>query len=156
ASMVDLATMHALLRQMPDGARLLLVGDDRQLPPISFGLVFHRLVGDPAVTSKLTVVHRQTDSSGIPAAAARVRNRQVPRLGTYEGVTDGVSLLHASSPEEIAQGVLRIYEDFANEDLLIVAPTNEGPSGVRTLNRQLHDRHIGARGGLEVRNSLGE
>lgn len=156
ASMVDLSTLHALLRHMPAGARLLLVGDDRQLPPISFGLIFHKLVHDAAVTSRLTVVHRQTDTSGIPAVATYLRNLTVPDLTAYSGIADGVSLLQAETPADIAEQVLRVRHDFADEDALILAPTNEGPSGVRELNRRLHDSHIERHGGLELRNALGD
>jgi exodeoxyribonuclease V alpha subunit len=38
ASMLDLPTMYRILRHLPEGCRLLLVGDPGQLPPIGFGL----------------------------------------------------------------------------------------------------------------------
>jgi len=40
---------------VPAGSRLLLVGDEAQLP-VNFGLLYHRLVEEDAVTSRLTVV----------------------------------------------------------------------------------------------------
>ena len=52
ASMIDLPTLHAILRYMPEGARLLLTGDAAQLPPIGFGLVYHALVSDPQITDR--------------------------------------------------------------------------------------------------------
>ncbi len=44
SSMVDLPTAYGLLRRMPAGARLLLVGDERQLTPgrLRFGVPRHR------------------------------------------------------------------------------------------------------------------
>jgi ATP-dependent exoDNAse (exonuclease V) alpha subunit len=83
ASMIDLATLHAILRHMPEGARLLLTGDAAQLPPIGFGLVYHALVSDPQVTANLTVIHRQSAESGIPAVSAAIRERRMPVLTEY-------------------------------------------------------------------------
>ena len=40
ASMLDLPLMYSVVRAVPARARLLLVGDPYQLPPIGFGLVF--------------------------------------------------------------------------------------------------------------------
>ena len=73
ASMVDLPTVHSVAKRLRPESRLLLVGDEAQLPPIGFGLVFHKLVKDPAITLRLTHVHRHADETGIPAAAAAVR-----------------------------------------------------------------------------------
>lgn len=66
ASMVDLSRLHRLLRIIPAGARALLVGDETQLPPIGFGLAFHRLVSSSTVpVARLLVVHRQAPQSSI-------------------------------------------------------------------------------------------
>lgn len=43
ASMVDLSLMSALLDALPEGARLLLIGDAGQLPAVQAGAVFHDL-----------------------------------------------------------------------------------------------------------------
>ena len=152
--MVDLATLHALLRRVPSGARILLIGDDRQLPPVSFGLIFHRIVSDPSVTERLMVVHRQTDKTGIPAAASQIRSRKLPQFPVYSGLQDGVSLLPAFDAAAIAAGVLRSLDDLAGEDVLTIAPTHEGPSGTRILNRMLHDQRARP-GKLEMSGPLG-
>ena len=156
ASMVDLATLHALVRFMPHGARLLLIGDEKQLPPVGFGLVFHKLVTDSGITARLTVVHRQTGASGIPALAELLRARKAPELAPYDGLAPGVSLLPASTPAAIAEAVLRAHGDLAVDDPMIVAPTNEGDSGVRMMNRRLHEMHVRARRCGEIVGALGE
>ena len=97
ASMVDLPTMHALVRRLPEGAQLLLVGDDAQLPPVGFGIVFHKLVKDAAITVELSHVHRQAASTGIPKVAAAIRSRRLPTLETYAGVGNGV--VHRFCPQ---------------------------------------------------------
>jgi exodeoxyribonuclease V alpha subunit len=72
ASMLDLPITYSLARTLPARARLLLVGDPYQLPPIGFGLVFHVLAASPRVPSvELVEIHRQAISSGIPQISAR-------------------------------------------------------------------------------------
>jgi exodeoxyribonuclease V alpha subunit len=157
ASMVDIATLHALLRRMPQGAHLLMVGDDRQLPPVSFGLTFHRVVADLTITARLTVVHRQARETGIPSLAVALRDRQMPSLPQYTGLPqDGVFLLPASSPDEISEGAVRVVQELAHDELMVIVPTNEGQAGVRNLNKKLHRLHLEANGGLEISNPLGE
>ncbi|TXM95305.1 AAA family ATPase [Methylobacterium sp. WL116] len=156
ASMVDIATMHALLRRMPAGARLLLVGDERQLPPVGFGIVFHRIIADERITASLTVIHRQTDASGIPLVAAAVRECQMPDLKAYDGLQDGVSLIESTDLKAIRAGVLRAFQDLAAEDVLVIAPTKSGITGVRALNGELHELYVGANGSSEMTSPLGE
>lgn len=79
--MVDLPSLHGLLRRMPQRARLLLVGGERQLPG-RFGLLFHRFVEEPAVTSTMTTVHRQAATNSIPKVASQMKGRVWFRWGT--------------------------------------------------------------------------
>lgn len=49
ASMIDVRMMHALVRALPEGSRLVLVGDADQLPAVSGGAVFRDLVARSGV-----------------------------------------------------------------------------------------------------------
>src|SRR5260370_42027898 len=107
--MVDLPSLHGLDRRMPQGARLLLVGDERQLPPVGFGLLFHRFVEDPAVTAGLTAIHRQTSETGIPAAAALIRRQEMPVMSAYGGLGDVGSFRNAARRQAIADVTTKLY-----------------------------------------------
>jgi len=158
ASMVDLPTMHALLRRMPPGARLLLVGDEAQLPPVGFGLIYHRLVEDNGLTSRLTTVHRQAEETGIPVASASIRRREAPIFHPYCGRGSGVSFVDASTPQTLAQTVERIAIELGGHDkgVLVVTATNEGDAGIKALNRRFHDLHIQNTGFPAVKGHLGQ
>ena len=141
ASMIDLPTLHALLRYMPEGARLLLTGDAAQLPPIGFGLVYHSLASDPHITANLAVIHRQSPESGIPAVSTAIRARCMPVFSQYKGVADGVSFV----PCEIARigdAVERIVLQLGgySSGVLVVSPTKKSSGGVDALNARLHER----------------
>lgn len=152
ASMVDLATAYSLLKRIPTGARLLLIGDEAQLPPVGFGLVYHCLVKDPAIAIRLTKVHRQKDDSGIPAVSQAIRARQVPVFDRYEGKVEGVSFV-ATPYEFIAETVERIALELGGhqEGVVVVSPTNRGPAGVREINDRLHCRFRASHSGTEIK-----
>lgn len=136
ASMVDVPTMHAIVRRMPPGGRILLVGDEAQLPPVGFGLAYHRFVSDDAITQRLHQIHRQAAETGIPAAAQEVRDGRVPNLPAYAGKGDGISMMNVQT-DELAAAVDRLCEEFG-ADGLVVTSTLEGAAGVREINERRH------------------
>lgn len=143
ASMVDVATMHAVVRRMPEGARLLLVGDEMQLPPVGFGLVFHKLVEDAGLTSHLTHVHRQAAATGIPAAGSAIRSRSMPSLAPFAGVRDGVFLVAPGNrPLDECVADIACELGILRGGTLVVTATNEGEAGIHALNKSLHERHV--------------
>jgi exodeoxyribonuclease V alpha subunit len=141
ASMIDLPTLHAILRHMPEGARLLLTGDAAQLPPIGFGLVYHALVSDPQITANLRVIHRQSAESGIPAVSAAIRERRMPLFTDYQGVADGVSFVPCESGliGDVVERIALQLGGYSN-GVLIVSPTKKGQAGVDAVNARLHER----------------
>lgn len=141
ASMIDLPTLHALLRCMPDGARLLLTGDAAQLPPIGFGLVYHALVSDPQITANLSIIHRQSPESGIPAVSVAIRERRMPVFSEYKGVADSVSFVPCERGR-IGDAVERIVLQLGgySNGVLVVSPTKKRPGGVDALNARLQER----------------
>lgn len=139
ASMLDLPTAFRLLRFLPEGARLLLVGDPAQLPPIGFGLVFHRLVQSSLVPQvELTEVHRQAAATGIPGIAASIRGHEVPDLDAYRGRAPGVSFIECL-PEEVQGHLQRLAADWSGDDFQMLGAIKEGPCGIETINFQFHE-----------------
>jgi exodeoxyribonuclease V alpha subunit len=139
ASMLDLPTTFRLLHFLPEGARLLLVGDSAQLPPIGFGLVFHRLVKSPIVPQvELTEVHRQAAETGIPSVAESIREHEVPVIEGYYGRRPGVSFIECL-PDEV-QGKLRLLaSDWQGNDFQILVAIKDGPTGIDAVNFQFHE-----------------
>lgn len=138
ASMLDLPTAFRLLRFLPEGARLLLVGDPAQLPPIGFGLVFHRLVQSPLVPQvELTEVHRQAAETGIPGIAASIRSHEVPDLEAYRGRRPGVSFIECSA-DEMQDQLQALATDWTGDDFQILGAIKDGLTGIEAINFQFH------------------
>ena len=143
ASMLDLPSTFRILRHLPDGARLLLVGDPAQLPPIGFGLVFHRLVESQRVPQvELMDVHRQAAATGIPALAAAIRAHQVPVIGQYSGRQAGVSFIEC--PATLIQHQLQqLAADWSGDEYQILGAIKDGPAGIEAVNHRFHDQCAG-------------
>jgi len=141
ASMIDLPTLHAILRHMPEGPRLLLTGDAAQLPPIGFGLVYHALVSDAQITANLTVIHRQAPESGIPTVSAAVRERRMPLFAECQGVADGVSFVPCESGllGDVVERIVLQLGGYSN-GVLVVSSKKKSPGGVDALNARLHEQ----------------
>jgi exodeoxyribonuclease V alpha subunit len=142
-SMLDLSLLYSVVRVLPPGARLLLVGDPYQLPPIGFGLVFHVLAGSPDVPRvELVEVHRQAQSTGIPQAAHSVRHGVVPRLPPFGGPAYGVYFIEAGEAE-VPDRLRRVVDQMRGcEDVQILGVTKRGASGVVNINRIFHSLHL--------------
>lgn len=97
ASMLDTPSLHELMSLLPSGARLLLVGDHGQLPPVGIGKVFHDLVADGTRVSALTTPRRTGKRSVIPVAANAVRAGAVPELPAWTGQLEGISIAPAAT-----------------------------------------------------------
>lgn len=145
ASMVDAILMHRLLRHIPAGVRLILVGDASQLPPIGPGLVLQALANHPAIPqTKLEVVQRQKASSGIPDVAAAVRIHQMPAFTPYAGMGSGVSFIDCAETS-LNDKVMRVYSDLGGDgsgySVQILSTMRFRPGGVTDINALLHARY---------------
>lgn len=138
-SMVDLSDLYRILR-IGVKARVCLIGDPAQLPPIGFGAPFSNLVDYPGI--KIVVldkVHRQDETTGIPAIAKNIRNGISGQLEPYTGLKDGVHYLQVSE-QYAPRAIVEIGKTFAKagcnkEDMQIIAPIKRGDGGVKNLNR---------------------
>jgi exodeoxyribonuclease V alpha subunit len=145
-SMVDVILMYRLLRHLPSGIRLVLVGDPSQLPPIGPGLVLHALAQLPSVPQvELKVVKRQSAITGIPKIASLIRYHQAPEWAHYLGKPDtGVFFLPCNSTN-LEEVTLRVYAEVGGSgsdyNVQILSITNGNIGGVNNLNAKLHNRY---------------
>lgn len=124
ASMVDLASLHLVLERMPDGSRLLLVGDHGQLPPVGMGQCYHDLVDAGRGVAELTRPLRQGGGNPLLGVAASIREGRVPVLPRFAGAALGVQL-EECPPGELASRLRavgrRLAHDEPGDDILVLA-----------------------------------
>jgi exodeoxyribonuclease V alpha subunit len=145
SSMVDVLLMLSLLKAVPSGAALLIVGDIDQLPSVGPGQVLADVIGSGAVpVVRLTEVFRQAAESKIITTAHAINAGRMPDLAPPDGKAD-FYFVPAADPE---QAVPRIVELVARriprrfgfdpiKDIQVLCPMNRGAVGARSLNIEL-------------------
>jgi len=150
SSMLDLPLTYSIVRALPVRARLLLVGDPYQLPPIGFGLVFQVLAASPNIPRvELMEVHRQARSSGIPQIACEIRHGVLPPLPAFAGLCPGVSFIDAGDGDVMGH-ILDVLSEWRGcDDTQVLSMTKRGASGIRNINATLHSMECTAKPKLE-------
>jgi exodeoxyribonuclease V alpha subunit len=143
-SMVDVPLMRALLRALPEGAALLLIGDVDQLPSVGPGQVLADIIASGAVPIvRLTEVFRQAAESRIIVNAHRINQGLMPDLARVE--SGDFHFVDAADAEEGVRKLLaivreRIPKRFGFDpirDIQVLCPMNRGGFGARSLNIEL-------------------
>lgn len=143
ASMLSLPDFWRVIRRLNE-AYLLLCGDPAQLPPIGFGLVFHRLFDRLDIRSVvLDQVMRQSAESGIPTFAVHVRQGIFPELTPPDGTLPGVSFMPCSRDNLLPtlENAIQLCENagFTGEDVQIIAPTHRD---ISAINSHFHTKNL--------------
>lgn len=153
-SMVDIFLFEALLRRLPDGARLVLVGDKDQLPSVGAGNVLADLLRSGKITTiNLTRIYRQAEQSLIVTNAHAVNRGEMPVLSDKE---HDFFYLSVSSPEAIAAKTVDMVERAAGyigvspDRVQVLCPLKRGAAGAINLNKMLQHRFNGDAGGATV------
>src|SRR5215217_477633 len=143
-SMVDVPLMRALLKALPEGAALLLVGDVDQLPSVGPGQVLADVIASGAVpVVRLTEVFRQAAGSRIVTNAHLINRGKMPDLTAQEG--SDFYFVDAADPETGVEKLLavvreRIPRRFGLDPVRavqVLCPMNRGGLGARSLNLEL-------------------
>ncbi|MFF4606790.1 ATP-dependent RecD-like DNA helicase [Streptomyces sp. NPDC001339] len=151
ASMLDLLLANKLVKAVPPGAHLLLVGDVDQLPSVGAGEVLRDLLAEsgPVPAVRLTRIFRQAQQSGVVTNAHRINSGTPP-------LTSGLSdfFLFAEEDNEEAGRLAvdvaarRIPAKFGldpRRDVQVLTPMHRGPAGAGALNGLLQQAITPAR-----------
>lgn len=144
-SMVDITLIDALLRAMPDDARLVMVGDADQLPSVGPGNVFSAAIRSGVVpTVKLTEIFRQNEGSRIVSNAHMINNGEHPNLAENKGDFFRLKRLQAASSVETIVELCAVRlptkMGIPSTDIQVLSPTRKGEMGTKNLNVQLQRR----------------
>ena len=146
ASMIDILLMKALLDGLKPGARLILVGDADQLPPVGAGNVLRDIIDSEMVhTVKLSRIFRQAQESLIVVNAHRINRGEYPY---YNEKDKDFFFLKKSGEQRILETILDLcrtrlpafYEGLDPvRDIQVISPVKKGLTGTINLNRELQE-----------------
>lgn len=147
-SMVDITLFDSFLEALPLHARLIMVGDKDQLPPVGAGNVLKDLTESAKIpVVALDKVFRQAMESLIVTNAHLVVNGKMPELGRYDAESDFFLLKENSkynAPRKIVDLVTRripaSYGYNSLSDIEVLCPSRKGELGSENLNILLQQR----------------
>ena len=141
-SMVDIYVFSSLLKALPLGCRLVMVGDSDQLPPVGAGNVLHDLIASgmlPVVT--LTEVFRQAQESLIVTNAHRIVRGEMPELSCRTKDFFFMERTPRAAASTICdlytERLPRAYDYSPTEDIQVLCPSRKGQTGTVQLNKTL-------------------
>ncbi len=144
-SMVDTLLFEGILRALPLGCRLILVGDCDQLPSVGAGNVLGDLIASgmfPVV--QLTEIFRQSMESLIVTNAHRIVAGQMPELRDKAHDFFFLPLRRAESISNTivdlcARRLPASYGYSVFQDIQVLAPSRKGELGTIELNHRLQE-----------------
>ncbi len=138
-SMVDIFLFQSLLKAIPVGARLIMVGDVNQLPSVGPGQVLADLIKSRAFeTVTLEKIFRQAQESDIVLNAHRIHAGQEPVLDNKSRdffflERNDVNVIYKHMIQLILDKLPR-YVNASPYDIQVLTPMRKGKLGVETLN----------------------
>lgn len=140
ASMIDTYLMASLLKGISSNCKVILVGDDHQLPSVGPGQVLHDLIESHALqVVELTELYRQGIDSNIISLAYDIRNQSVNK--DIFNVEDDLTFIECRDNEVIPNicEICNTYKDLNYKKFQILAPMYKGLNGIDAINKNVQD-----------------
>ena len=145
-SMVDVPLMASLMRAVPDGSALIIVGDVDQLPSVGPGQVLTDVIESGRIpVTRLTEIFRQAAKSRIITNAHRVNRGIMPVLSRPQSGETDFYFIESNEPGDAVAKIVelvktRIARRFRVDpvhDIQVLCPMQRGGIGARSLNLEL-------------------
>lgn len=140
ASMMDMWLAYQLVRTVPEGMKVIFVGDADQLPSVGPGQVLHHMIESGRIPYvDLRYIFRQAEGSSIVSLAHEMKRGSLPD-NILEPTDDrrffpcDKDHVAPVAVKLVQQAMKRGYSIF---DVQVLAPIYRGPAGIDLLNREL-------------------
>ncbi|MFT4144643.1 MAG: AAA family ATPase, partial [Mobilitalea sp.] len=141
-SMVDISLMHALLKAVAVGTRLIIVGDVNQLPSVGPGNVLKDVINSHSFNVvKLNKIFRQAADSDIIVNAHKINDGEHVELNNkskdFFFLKRGEANIIAAVTINLIKNKLPGYVKATPYDIQVLTPMRKGELGVERLNQVL-------------------
>ena len=150
SSMINSRIFFDLLSAIREGSRVIMCGDNRQLPPIGYGNIFSDLIDKDDIfnVNQLTTVLRQAEKSGILSDANKIRDGiypiKHPELKIVSGEMEDMIYMFRDNREALQNIAVKTYlksiEQDNLDDVVIITPRKKDcANSTFELNRMIQD-----------------
>lgn len=144
-SMIDILLMNSLLRAVPLGMRIILIGDTDQLPSVGAGNVLNDIIHSHVFNViRLKTVFRQAQTSNIIMGAHAINAGRMP--DTSNGNQSDLFFIETAQNEDMAEKIVSLvttrlpqYYKVSPSDIQVLSPMRRGNVGTEELNRRIQD-----------------
>lgn len=141
-SMVDIWLANQLLKSLPDDIKMVIVGDEDQLPSVGPGQVLSDLIQSGVVpVVRLTEIFRQAEGSSIIELAHQIKEGKIGDITEPRPdrrfIRCGQSQVVAAVCQ-IAAGAVK--KGYTAKDIQVLAPIYRGNAGIDKINEALQDQ----------------
>ncbi|MBO7389887.1 MAG: ATP-dependent RecD-like DNA helicase, partial [Clostridia bacterium] len=141
-SMADEYIFNALLKAIPVGGKIILVGDKDQLPSVGAGNILSDIIASGIIPVKyLTHIYRQSADSNIAIYAHLINEGTVPE---FDNRSRDFFFDNVLEETDVMQDVISLcterlprYFSLSSADVQVLAPLKKGDAGVESLNAEL-------------------
>ena len=140
ASMIDTYLMDSLLKGLSANCKIIIVGDDHQLPSVGPGDVLHDLIeSDMLNVVKLRDEYRQDEGSNIITLAYDIRKKTINE--NIFNVKDDLTFIKCLDSEVITNiiDIYNTYKDLDYHELQILVPMYKGMNGIDIINNKIQE-----------------
>lgn len=141
-SMVDTFLANRLFQSIPKGMKVILVGDQDQLPSVGPGQVFRDLIDSGKIPQKeLKEIYRQGDGSSIIPLAHDIKHNRLPADLLEKKKDRNFFAARSQSVVPIIETIVEkaIEKGYTANDIQVLAPMYKGPAGINILNERLQE-----------------
>lgn len=149
-SMINARLFYDLVQAIKPGTKVIMCGDDKQLPPIGFGNIFSNLLNKKELfnINQLTKVLRQAEKSGILMDANKIREGinpiQYPELKIIHGELKDMYYMFRTKREDLNNIAIKTYlktieEDGLDDTIIIVPRKKDCINSTKEINIQIQD-----------------
>lgn len=142
ASMVDTWLMNRLMKSIPAGMQVILVGDKDQLPSVGPGQVLFDLLSSKVIPhSELSQIYRQSDDSSIIPLAHEIKNGVLPASFMQNQPDRSFFSCRAAQIEPLIRKVVEkaSAKGYTSKDIQVLAPMYKGAAGINALNEMMQE-----------------
>ncbi len=138
ASMIDVYLASQLFQSIPKTTKVIIVGDEDQLPSVGPGQILKDLIDTDVIDSvRLNTIHRQASDSNIIKLAYDVNNSQLPSdiLKAYNDryfVSEDVNNFESRIVNIISYLQVNNYD--LHDDIQVLIPMYRGKTGIDNIN----------------------
>lgn len=139
-SMVDQWLFYNLLKASKRLVKILLIGDEDQLPSVGPGCVLKDLIDSDAFpVLRLEKIFRQSEGSDVVTLAHEMREGKISSLQNANDAAFFTCLSHEVK-DRVLQVVHSAFEKgYASKDIQVLAPMYNGVAGIDALNHALQE-----------------